>query len=265
MYNIFLKTLRDKKYFILGWSLGLAFLGFAMVSFFPSFSGGEIDELITTLPPALQGLVGNLQDWRELPGYIGSQIFDIRLPIFISILSILLAISLTVGEEDKGQLRTLIALPISRRKIILAKWFATASICFVASVATLIGVGVGVVVINETVDFLVFVRLGLFTWLLVTSLATLIFTVGISTGKRGLTTGFAIIISIGSFLLSTFAVAVDWLQPYEKLSFFYYFPATDIAKGTIEWGNAILYGFVIIVALLVALLVFPRRDVKSGS
>ena len=86
MFNLFLKTLRDKRFFILGWSLGLTFLGFAMTSFFPSFSGGQIDGLLETLPPALQGLVGNLQDWRELPGYLGSQIFDIRLPIFVSIL-----------------------------------------------------------------------------------------------------------------------------------------------------------------------------------
>jgi hypothetical protein len=69
MFNVFLKTLRDKRYFILGWSLGLLFLGFMMTSFYPSFSGGQIDQLLDSLPPAFQGLVGNVQDWRELPGY----------------------------------------------------------------------------------------------------------------------------------------------------------------------------------------------------
>lgn len=99
MFNIFRKTLNDRRFFILGWSLGLAFLGFVMVSFFTSFSGGEIDQLMKTLPPALQGLVGDLQDWKNLPGYIGSQVFDIRLPILVSILSILLAVGLTVGRK----------------------------------------------------------------------------------------------------------------------------------------------------------------------
>lgn len=264
MFNLFFKTLRDKRFFILGWAIGLAFLGFAMTSFFPSFSGGQIDGLLETLPPALQGLVGDLQDWRELPGYVGSQVFDIRLPIFISILSILLAIGLTVGEEDKGQLRTLIGLPISRRKIVGAKWLAVVVICFVASLAPIIGVEIGLLAINETIDQMVLVRLGLFTWLLVTALASLVFAIGLATGKRALTTGVAIILAIGSFLLSTFAQAVDWLEPYEKLSFFHYFPAVEIAHGTVEWGNAAFYGVLILVSLIVALLFFPRRDVKAS-
>jgi ABC-2 type transport system permease protein len=263
MFNIFFKTLRDKRFFILGWSLGLLFLGFAMTSFFPSFNGGQVDGLLETLPPALQGLVGNLQDWRELPGYVGSQIFDIRLPIFVSILSILLAISLTVGEEDKGQLRTLVALPISRRKIVLGKWLAIVTIGFVASVAAIIGVEIGLLMINESLDQTVLVRLGLFTWLLVTALATMIFAIGLISGKRALATGVAIILAIGSFLLSTFAQAVEWLEEYEFLSFFHYFPAVDIAKGTIEWGNVVFYGACILISLFAVLIFFPRRDVKS--
>ena len=158
MFNLILKTLRDKRFFILGWALGLMFMGFLMVVFYPSFSRGQVDQLMDALPEAMRGLVGNLQDWRELPGYIGSQIFDIRLPIFVGILAILLAIGLTVGEEGKGQLRTLLALPISRRKIVLAKWLALVFICLIASLATILGVVIGVLVINETIDWLVLAR-----------------------------------------------------------------------------------------------------------
>ncbi len=263
MFNLLNKTLFEKRFFILGWSLGLGFLGFAMTSFFPSFSGGEIDGLLESLPPALEGLVGNLQDWKNLPGYIGSQVFDIRLPIFASILSILLAVGITVAEEDKGQLRTLIALPISRRKIIVAKWLSIVIICFIASLAVVAGVEIGVLVIGESLDQMVLVRLGLFTWLLITALATLIFAIGSASGKRALTTGVGIIVAIGSFLLTTFSQSVDWLKNYEWLSFLHYFPAPDIAQGTIEWGNVVFYLVLIIVSLVVAFIFFPRRDVKS--
>ena len=262
MFNLLRKTLRERRYFILGWSLGLGFLGFAMTTFFTSFSGGQIDGLLTSLPPALQGFIGNLQDWKQLPGYIGSQIFDIRLPIFASILSILLAVGLTVGEEDKGQLRTLVALPISRRKIITAKWLAIVVICLVASLTTVVGIEIGVLVIGETIDQTVLVRLGLFTWLLITALATFIFAVGSASGKRALTTGLGIIVAIGSFLLTTFAQSVSWLKDYEWLSFLHYFPAPAIAKGTVEWGNVLFYLTLILVSLLIAFIFFPRRDIK---
>lgn len=263
MLNLFTKTLRDKRFFILGWSLGLAFLGFAMTSFFTSFSGGEIDDLLKTLPPALQGLVGNLQDWKSLPGYIGSQVFDIRLPIFISILSILLAVGLTVAEEDKGQLRTLIGLPVSRDKIIAGKWFAIVVICLIASVATILGVVFAIPTTGETLDPLVLVRLGLFTWLLVTALATLIFAIGLATGSRAVTTGVGIIVAVGSFLLTTFAAAVSWLKDYEWLSFLHYFPATDIARGDVNWWNIVYYAVFVFISLIIAFIFFPRRDIKS--
>ncbi|MDB5180338.1 MAG: hypothetical protein JWO54_96 [Candidatus Saccharibacteria bacterium] len=264
MFNLLRKSLHERRFFILGWSLGLAFLGFAMTSFFPSFSGGEIDGLLESLPPALQGLVGNLQDWKQLPGYIGSQVFDIRLPIFASILSILLAVGITVAEEDKGQLRTLVALPISRRKIIMAKWLSIVIICFIASLAVVTGVEVGVLTIGKDLDQMVLVRLGLFTWLLITALATLIFAIGSASGKRGLTTGLGIIIAIGNFLLTTFAQSVSWLKDYEWLSFLHYFPAPEIAKGTVEWGNVVFYLTLIAVSLLVAFIFFPRRDIKAA-
>ena len=264
MFNILTKTLRDKRFFILGWSLGLLFLGYLMIIFFPSFSGGEIDQLMGTMPPALQGLVGELQDWRELPGYIGSQLYDIRLPIFVSILAILLAIGISVTEEDKGQLRTLLALPYSRRSVVMGKWFAIVVVCFIASLATVAGVVVGALQIQVSVDPTMLVRLGLFTWLQVTALATLIFAVGMATGKRGLTTGVAVIVTIGGFLLSTFAPAVDWLQDIEWISIFYYFPAVDIAKGIVEWQNAAVYAGVTIVALCIALVAFTRRDVRTA-
>ena len=263
MFNLFTKALRDKRFFILGWTLGLAFLGFVMTSFFPSFNGGQIDELLTTMPPALQGLVGEMQDWRELPGYIASQIFDIRLSIIIAVMAILLAIGLTVGEEDKGQLRTIISLPVSRRSVVTAKWLATVLISGLAVLGTVTGVIVGVLVIGESLDAMVLVRLGLLAWLMVAALATIILAVGLATGKRALTTVFALAVAIGGFLLTTFAQAVDWLEPFAPLSFFNYFPATEIANGAINWADVMFYGACTVIALAIAYIFFPRRDIKS--
>lgn len=263
MFAVFWKTLRDKRFFILGWVLGLMFLGFAMTSFFPSFGGGQIDELIASMPPALQGLVGNLQDWHNLTGYIASQIFDIRLSIIIMVMVILLTIGLTVGEEDKGQLRTLVSLPISRRRIITAKWFVVLLVSGLAVLGTVLGIVLGTFVINESIDAMVLVRLGLLAWLMVVALATVIFAVGLATGKRAITTVTALVVAIGGFLLTTFSQAVDWLEPYAPLSFFHYFPAVEIAEGTIEWGNVAFYAICTVIMLIAVYVFFPHRDIKS--
>lgn len=263
MHNLFTKTLYDKRTFIIGWSLGLAFIGYLMTIFYPAFhQDNGLDQLVESLPPAFQGLVGSLDNLKELSTYLGSQLFDIRMPIFLSVLTILLAVGLTVSEEDRGLLRTLIGLPLSRTRVLLVKWFAIVLICLIAMIATVAGIEVGLLTINETLDWQVLARLAGMTWLLSVALATVIFSIGLATGKRGLTTGIGVLITVGSFLLTTFAPSVDWLQDYEKLSFLHYFPAADIAKGTIEPVNVAVYGTIIIVFLIVAILSFRRRDVR---
>lgn len=264
MFNLFRKTLWDKRFFCLGWSLGLLAMSYLITMLYPSFNSGVIDDLATNLPPALQGLVGDLQNLKQLPTYLGGQLFDVRLPIFISVLAILLSNGLTVGEEDKGQLRTLVSLPLSRTRIVIAKWWAIVFICLVAMTATITGIELGLLQIGESIDQSVLVRLGLLSWLLVVTLATIIFAIGLASGRRSLTTTVGIVVTVGSFLLTTFSQSVDWLKDYEWLSFLHYFPATDIAKGTVEIGNILFYVCFIIVSLIVAIIFFRRRDIKAS-
>lgn len=263
MFNLIRKTIYDKRSFIFGWGVGLAFMGFLMMIFYPSFHGDSgLEQLVNSLPPAFKGLVGDLNNLKTLPGYIGSQLFDIRIPIFVSISSIILAVGLTVTEEEKGYLRTLIALPISRTKILLSKWLALVLVCFLVNVATIAGVYLGVMMIGETLDPMVALRLGSMTWLLSSCITSMVFGIGMATGSRALTMGTGVIYAIGSFILTTFSKSVDWLQSYESMSVFHYFPAVDIAKTEIDPYNAIVFATIIIVSVIFGILLFRRRDVR---
>lgn len=263
MYNLFTKTLYDKRAFIIGWSLGMAFLGFLMMSFYPAFHQDTgLDQLVKNLPSAFQGIIGNLNDLKELPGYIGSQLFDVRIPIFVSIIAIILAVGLTVGEEEKGQLRMLLAMPLSRPHILLSKWLAIVAISLVTTLAVIIGMLLGLLAINESLAADVIARLGLMTWLLTVCLATIVFSIGIASGRRGLTMALGVFIAVGSFILTTFAKSVDWLEPYEVVSLLHYFPAVTIAKSEIALTDVAVYAAIIIVLLIVSTLLFRRRDVR---
>jgi ABC-2 type transport system permease protein len=263
MFNVFTKTLYDKRAFIIGWSLGLVVLSFLMMAFYPAFhQDSGIDELVKNLPVAFQGLVGDLNNLKTLPTYIGSQLFDVRIPIFVSILTIILAVGLTVGEEEKGQLRTLIALPLSRTHILLSKWLAIVAICLFAAFATIVGIEAGLLAIHETLDWVVVLRLAAMMWLLAVTLATVIFSIGLASGRRGLTMGLAVVMSIGSFILTTFARSVEWLKPYEIVSIFHYFPAATIAKDTIDFDDVLVYLALIAIFLIIGVIGFRRRDVR---
>lgn len=264
MRNVFLKTLYDKRAFLIGWCVGLMFLGWLMTIFYPALHDSSISlaKLAATLPKAFVGLIGNLGDLTHPNTYIGSQLFDIRMPLMIGILSILLGVSLSVADEEKGGLRIVSALPVSRRSILLQKWLAVVVIAGLAVMFSCVGVLIGLAWINQSLDLMVLVRLGSVTALLAIALATFILCVGLASGKRSITMAVGVIVAVGSFILTTFARSIDWLKDYEKVSLFHYFPAVDVAKGTIDAKNIAVYAGIIVVALALALLIFPRRDIR---
>lgn len=70
----------------------------------------------------------------------------------------------------------------------------------------------------------------------------------------------SVAVIIGSFILTTFGQSVDWLEAYQWLSLLQYFPAVDIAKDGIDWGNVGVLGGLSVLLLIVATALFRRRD-----
>lgn len=262
MNSIFLKTLYDKRWFMLGWWLGFAALAALMVVFYPAMhQDGSLDKLLGSMPAALQGFVGDLANLKEFSTYLASQMFDIRMLLIGGVMVIILGLSLSVGEEDAGITRTLLSLPISRTKLLIQKWLAIAVIIAV----TLTGAAAGILAlqptINEAVDLGALLRLLVMTWLVMVALATVTFAVAKASGSRGLATGIAILVVAGSFIITTFSKGVEWLQDFNFLSVFHYYPAVEIAKGTIELGDVAVLAVITLVSLAVAWVFFRSRDV----
>lgn len=263
MHSVFMKTLRDKRGFMIGWFVGFAALSALMVAFYPSMhQEGTIDQLVNTMPDAFKGLVGNLADLQQFDTYLASQLFDIRVSLLAGIMAIVLALGLSVAEEEKGQLRTLLALPVSRMSLLLQKWLAMAAIIFV----TLLGLVVSIYALQATVDasiaFDVMVRLFVMTWLVLTAVATVAFAAAMATGKRSVAMLVGVLVMAGSFIISTFGLSVDWLSNYEWLSLFHYFPASEVVREGIEAGNVIVLAGVTLISLIVALIAFRGRDLN---
>ena len=266
MFNLLRKTLYDKRSFIIGWGLGLAFLAFLMVLFYPAFSNDNgLDKLMASLPTelkSLKGLIGNLEDLKNLPGYLGGQLFDIRIPMFISVSSIILAVGLTVSEEEKGYVQTLLALPAGRIKVLIAKFLSIVLINLAIILTMVVGIYLGLAFINESINWIVLTKLCSMTLLLCICMTTIVFGIGLATGRRGITMGLGVIIAAGSFIVTTFAKSVEWLQPYEKISLFHYFPASEVAKGNISLINIIVLSGITLIALIIGLIFFRRRDIR---
>lgn len=263
MRSVYLKTLYDKRWFIFGWTLGLMALTALMVVFYPAMhQDGSLDALVKNMPPAFQGLVGNLADLNSFDTYLASQLFDIRMPLIAGIMAIILALGLSTAEEERGELRTLLSLPLSRVKLLFEKWLALCTIMAVTVLGVVAAVySMGPFIDGGTIDLTALLGLVFMTWLIMVVFGTVTLAAGFATGSRAAANTFSILIVIGSFILTTFGQAVDWLQDFDKFSLLHYFPAVDIVKNGINLMDVVVFSLVIIISLAVAVFVFRRRDI----
>ncbi len=264
MRSVFTKTLYEKRLFVVGWSLGMMALAMLMASFYPAMhQDGSLDALVKNMPAAFQGLVGSLANLKQFDTYIASQLFDIRVPLIAGIMAIILGLGLSTKEEEDGELRTLVALPISRSKIFFEKWFAMIAIMALIALGLLSGIYVVLPFLSDaTIELKDALMLVAITWLIMVTYGTITFGVGMLTGRRAWASFIGTFVIIGSFLLSTFSQAVDWLKDYESWSLLHYFPALEIIESGINWQDIAVLSAVTVTTLIMSWAIFNHRDIN---
>ncbi len=259
--SIFLKTMYEKRWFILFWSLGVVAMSMLMIGFYHSFSQGGFDQVYKNLPKSFQGLVGNLNSLKTVPGYVSQEVFALRIPLLTLIMSTILFTGLLAGDEGDGTLQTLLAQPVSRFKVLIEKFIAGLVVSFIICFAAFAGVGLGLVLIHERMSWLRLFDAIIGVWLLTVLFGGVAFTLGASTGKRSITGSLAGIATFGAYLLTSFVNNVPGLASIEKLSPFHYYNKPSITEYGLKGSNAIVMLLVIIVLLGIAIVTFNKRDI----
>jgi ABC-type transport system involved in multi-copper enzyme maturation permease subunit len=187
--------------------------------------------------------------------------------ILTSVFAVGFAASAVAGERQRGTLEVALARPISRRVLYLS--LLTASFGFIAlSVAALLAGSVSGATFAGVVKELAFRTLPLL-WLnsvlLFVSFAAIALAASVSfdrlTPALGLTMGIVIAMFVLEVLGSLWPAA-EVLQPY---SLFHYLKAKAILNGSATPFDMVVLSSVILIAMIWALVVFPRRDLAAPS
>jgi ABC-2 type transport system permease protein len=264
MKALLVKILHEKRWSLLGWSFGMFAMTYFVIIFFPSLKeSGSFEEFSKSLPAQFQSLLGDALAFTQFPNYVSSQIFDLRLPLIGIIFAVIIAMNLSVHEEESGTLKTLQSLPISRARVILAKLFAifvmTAVVTFFAFPSTLLGA----VSIGEQIEagplFLGVIML----WLFTLSMSSFCFMIGSALGKRGLAVGISSLFAVYNVLIAMMAPAITELQRLHTFTLYYYYNNPRVIVHDLDWVHvAVLIGATICSGLL-ALFFYHRRDIQS--
>jgi ABC-2 type transport system permease protein len=260
--NVFLKSLRDQRRGLLGWSIGIVLLVGLEAALWPSIRDMPgFEEFLANYPEAMRKLF-NLEEFTSGTGFLNVELYSAMLPILFLVFGIGRGARLVAGEEEAGTLEVLLVTPVSPMSLVLHKAAALATavaalgvtLCVtVAVVSPVFGLGIGLA--DAATGSLALVLLGIeFGWL---ALA-----VGAVTGRRAVAIGVAATAAVGAYVLYVAGQLVESVKPWQPLSPF----QQALEGGPLGAGLPVRYAWMALAAVVVlaaALPVFDRRDIAT--
>jgi len=268
MKHTLLWELRQRRTAILWWAMGSVLLAISILALYPSIrdQAHQLNQVLNQLPQGLRELKtggASSVDVADPVAFLNSQLFYATLPILWIILAITRGAGILGKDEQNHTLELLLARPISRGHLLLAKTLA-----FVMEFV-IIGTVTALAVITTAPLFALHVGTG---HLIMATIYTAAFSLSFgliafalqaasSLTRRGALT-VAVLISFGGYLIASLSGLTHWLQNPAKLAPYHYFSPEKILHGNYPTGlNVYLLG-VLLFATLVSYFGFRRRDIE---
>ncbi|HSX36901.1 MAG TPA: ABC transporter permease subunit [Patescibacteria group bacterium] len=267
MKTIILWELRQRRTSILWWTLSAVVLVAVLLLVYPSIrdQATQLNKVLNQLPAGLRQLKtgGTQVDVASPVGYLNSQLYYATLPILLIILAVGRGSNLIGRDEQDHTLELLLARPISRGKVLLAKALSgMLETLIVISVVTL-----AIMVLAKPVKLdIASMRLvvtSLYTWLFCLSFGAIAFalTAAGRLTKRS-STGIAVFVAFGGYILASLSGLTHYLVNPAKLAPYHYFAPDKILQGQHATGLNIYLVGVFVLTIFVSYTGFRSRDIE---
>ncbi|NKY89588.1 ABC transporter permease subunit [Nocardia veterana] len=215
---IFTKTLRVNRRSLLGWTAGITAAATMYAAFYPQMAKNGAAQT-ESLPESLREAL-NMNDFASAPGYLGSTVFGLIVPLLAMFFGAAVGARVTATDEESGTLDLLLAHPITRTSLILQR--------FAALVAAATGIGVALwlamLAIRSGADLTAispahFAAQCVHVVALIVTFGALATGIGAAYGRRGVVFAITAIVGIAAYAAHTFAgqLGLDWaayLSPF---------------------------------------------------
>jgi ABC-2 type transport system permease protein len=268
MIATLLWELRQRRNAILWWTAGSVILTVVILALYPSIrnQAQQLNQVINQLPPGLRGLKagsGGVVNVGDPVGFLNSQLFYATLPILWIILSITRGSAALGRDEQNHTLELLLARPISRGRLLLAKALsllaefvvvAGVTVVAIAALAPLFGLHVGTshLILATAYTAAFSLSFGLIAFALQAA----------SNLTRRAASAVGVLVGFGGYLIASLSGLTDWLKVPAKLAPYHYFAPERVLHGQPVHGlDAYLLG-TLLVTTVVAYVGFRRRDIQ---
>lgn len=262
--TVFGKTLHDQRKSLMWWTVGFVGTVLMYAAFWPNIRDNavQLTQYVKNMPEFLRNVIGSV-DYATPEGYIQSEVFSFLGPILLLVYAVGAGSRAIAGEEEAGSLDLLLSAPVTRRRVLLDKFWAMLAATFWLTFAMWVALLVFGPIFDLRPGLEGFTAATLNLFLLALAFGTVALAVGCATGSKGLGIGAPSGLALVTFILNTLAPSVDWLKPYRVLSPFYYYSSNEPILNGLQPLHAVVLAAISVVALVVALVVFERRDLAA--
>jgi ABC-2 type transport system permease protein len=214
------------------------------------------------VPASVANLLGGA-DYGTVTGWFRSEIAAIYGPLLAGALAITGASATLAGEEEDRILSLILAHPVRRGELVVAKAAAIACVVLVLALSTWLGLLIGVAIAGGGISVphmaALAVQLAFFGF----AAGAVAVAVAAVTGRRALATAVASAVAILGWLINSFAPLVHGLGWMKYLSLYYYYAGHDPLRAGVGAGGLVVLGAVAVVLVSVGVAGIARRDLRG--
>ncbi|MFC5177574.1 ABC transporter permease subunit [Nocardioides taihuensis] len=260
--SVYLKTMRDQRRSLIGWSIGIALIVLVEAAVWPSFKDmPAMDDLMSQYPDYMKDLF-DIESMTSGLGFMNAELFTLLLPALFIIHGIGRGARMIAGEEEAGTLDVLLVTPVSTTRLVLSKALAliTAStvlglVLWLVTLACSLVIGMGIDAGEAATGVLAQVLLGV-------EFGVLALAAGAATGRRSLAVGIPAALAVAAYVLHAVSLLIPEVDPWQELSPIH----QALADGPLGAGLPASYLWLVLgtlVVLVASLRLLDRRDIAA--
>jgi ABC-2 type transport system permease protein len=260
--NIFFKTLKDKRFTLFWWSVGIIALDLMIMAFYPSIANNpQFNQILLTLPPTLsKAFMGNISDITSVEGYLNSKLLFLMMPFIFLAFNMFLGSESIAREEKHWTLDLLLSTPITRWRVVGEKFASLVVLNVMLGLAVFLSLWAGVILVNVDINPWRLLDISISLMVLGTFFGALSMALSSATGRQQISAGVTGAVGVAAYLLNALAPEVKELADYQNLSVFYYYAENNPLVNGLEWWHVTVLVAFSLVLLFLGIAVFKRRD-----
>lgn len=261
--TVFVEYLRENRRGFAGWAVAITAVAAMYSAFWPVFGhNSSLVSAVDAFPQSMKDAF-HMTDYASAAGYFGSTVFGLLVPIIVAVFAIAIGVGAIAGDEEADTLELVLAQPVTRTRLALARYAAT--IAAVAASGALMLVVILLLRVPAKFTELPVANIAatvLMLTLFGVCFASIAFGIGAYTGRRAISLGAGAYLAVATYLCSSFLPQINGLGWVRHFSPFAWYLDGQPLRNGINWVYCGLLVGVAACFAAIGVWQFGRRDLS---